>query len=174
MPATKPHAQRIDSEYERAGTASIFLLAEPLSGGRSVRVLPQRTTVDWARAVAGLLTTRDAPAATRILVCDHLNTPTRGAFSEACEPTSARESVRRLAFCSTPTHGSWLNIAENARSAMTRQCVAHRRFGDIETLQRETSAWAKAVTQKQKAVDWPFTIANARTKLRSVYPKIKF
>lgn len=173
-PATKQHAQRIDYEYERAGTASIFMFAEPLSGWRSVRVLPQRTKVDWAREVAGLLTTRYATAAKLILVCDNLNTHTRGAFYEAFKPTSAREYVRRLEFCYTPKHGSWLNIAENELSAMTRQGVAHRRFSDIATLQRETSAWAKDVNQKQKAVDWQFTIANARTKLRSVYPTIKF
>jgi hypothetical protein len=163
MPATKPHAQRIDYEYERAGTASLVMFAEPLSGGRSVRVLPQRTKVDWAREVAGFWTTRDATAAKRILVCDNLHTHTRGAFYEAFEPTRARESVRRLECCDTPKHGSWLHIAANALSAMTRQCVAHRRCGDIETLHRETSAWAKDVNQKQTAIAWQFTVANART-----------
>jgi hypothetical protein len=174
IPATKKHAKRIDYEYERAGTASIFMFAEPLSGWRSVRVLPQRTKVDWAREVARVLTTRYAKAEKLILVCDNLNTHTRGAFYEAFEPTRAREFVRRIEFCYTPKHGSWLNIAENELSAMTRQCVAHRRFGEIENLQRETNAWANDVNRKQKTVDWQFTIENARTKLRSVYPKIKF
>jgi DDE superfamily endonuclease len=174
MPATKQHAKRIDYEYERAGTASIFMFAEPLSGWRRVRVLPQRTKVDWAREVGRLLTTRYAKADKLLLVCDNLNTHTRGAFYEAFEPTRAREFVRRLEFCYTPKHGSWLNIAENELSAMIRQCVAHRRFGEIENLQRETTAWAKDVNRKQKTVDWQFTIENARTKLRSLYPKIKF
>jgi len=120
------------------------------------------------------LTTRDAKAEKLLLVCDNLTTHTRGAFYEAFEPTRAREFVRRIAFCYTPKHGSWLNIAENELSAMTRQCVAHRRFGAIENLQRETDAWANEVNRKQKAVDWQCTIENARTKLRSVYPKIKF
>jgi hypothetical protein len=174
IPATKQHAKRIDYEYERAGTAAIFMFAEPLSGWRSVRVLPQRTKVDGAREVARLLTTRYAQAEKLLLVCDNLNTHTRGAFYEAFEPTSAREFVRRMEFCYTPKHGSWLNIAENELSALTRQCVAHRRFGAIENLQRETTAWANDVNRKQKTVDWQFTIENARTKLRSVYPKIKF
>ena len=106
-------------------------------------------------------------------MCDNLNTRTKGAFYEVFEPERARQLVRRLEFCRTPRHGSWLNIAENERSAMTRQCVNGRRFGDIETLAKETSAWSCDVNHRQKGVDWQMKIDDARTKLASVYPKIK-
>jgi len=120
-----------------------------------------------------LLRTRYASVKKVIMVCDNLNTHTKGAFYEAFEPEKAREIVRRLEFRHTPKHGSWLNIAENELSAMTRQCVSGRRFGDIETLRKETSAWSIDVNGKQKGVDWQMKIDDARTKLTSVYPKIK-
>ncbi|MEO0870318.1 MAG: transposase, partial [Cyanobacteria bacterium J06642_11] len=107
------------------------------------------------------------------LVCDNLNTHTIGAFYEAFEPEQARQLVRRIDFCYTPKHGSWLNIAENELSAMTRQCVNGRRFGDIEMLRAETAAWAHDVNSTQRGVDWQMKIDDARYKLASVYPKIK-
>ncbi len=132
--ATKGHARRIDYEYERAGTAAIFLFAEPLAGWREVAVRERRTKVDWAVEMARLLEGRYATFAKVIVVCDNLNTHTAGAFYEAFEPERARALVRRIGFCYTPKHGSWLNVAENELSSMTRQCVTGRRFGDIETL----------------------------------------
>ena len=108
-----------------------------------------------------------------IVVCDNLNTLTKGAFYEAFEPRRARSLVRRIAFCYTPKHGSWLNIAENELSALTRQCVSDRRFGDIETLRQETEAWSNDVNSTQRGVDWQMKIGDARTKLKSVYPTIK-
>jgi hypothetical protein len=102
-----------------------------------------------------------------------LNTHTIGAFYEAFEPERARQLVRRIEFCYTPKHGSWLNIAENELSSMTRQCVDGRRFGDIETLRDETSAWSTDVNQTQRGVDWQMKIDDARCKRKSVYPKIK-
>ena len=173
IPATKNHPRRVDYEYERAGTASIFMFCEPLSGWRQVTVRERRTKIDWAREVEELLRTRYASAEKVILVCDNLNTHTKGAFYEAFEPEKARQIVRRLDFRHTPKHGSWLNIAENELSAMTRQCVNGRRFGDIETLRKETSAWSCDVNRRQKGVDWQMKIDDARTKLASVYPKIK-
>jgi hypothetical protein len=108
-----------------------------------------------------------------ILVCDNLNTHTKGAFYEAFEPERARSLVRRIEFRNTPKHGSWLNIAENELSSLTRQCVAGRRFPDMETLTRETSAWSIDVNSRQRGVDWQMKVDDARSKLRSVYPKIK-
>lgn len=113
IPATRGHAKRVDFEYERAGTASLFLFCEPLAGVRFVSVRERRTKIDWAWEVGALLRTRYAAAAKVILVCDNLNTHTRGAFYEAFEPEKARAIVRRLEFRPTPKHGSWLNIAEN-------------------------------------------------------------
>ncbi len=174
IPATINHPQRVDYEYERAGTASIFMFTEPLSGWRAVKVRPQRKKIDWALEIEELLRTKYGKAEKIILVCDNLNTHTRGAFYEAFPAEKAREIVKRIEFRYTPKHGSWLNIAENELSAMTRQCLNKRRIGDIVTLQEEVQAWAIAVNDRQKGVEWQFTINDARLKLKSIYPKIKY
>ena len=119
-----------------------------------------------------MLDTRYVECASVTLVCDNLNTHTKGAFYEAFEPEKARAILRRLEFCYTPKHGSWLNIAENELSSMTRQCVKGRRFGLIEALRTETSAWHHHSNARQRGVDWQFKIDDARIKLKSVYPKI--
>ena len=167
---TKNHARRIDYEYERAGTASIFMFTEPLSGWRQVRVREQRTKVDWAIEMEQLLRTRYADAEKAILVCDNLNTHTMGAFYETFPAKQAREIVRRLDFRYTPKHGSWLNIAENELSSLTRQCLTCRRIGEIETLRAETGTWASVSNDNQRGVDWQFQIGDARIKLKSLYP----
>jgi DDE superfamily endonuclease len=171
VPATRDHPRRVDYEYERAGTASIFVFCEPLTGWRQVTVRGRRTKVDWAEEVEALLRARYASAAKVVLVCDNLNTHTKGAFYEAFDPATARSVVRRLEFRHTPRHGSWLNIAENELSSMTRQCVAGRRFGTIEALREETAAWQCYQNGKQRGVDWQFKIDDARRKLKSLYPK---
>ena len=173
IPATAEHAKRVDYEYERAGTANIFMFTEPLAGWREVAVRETKTKVDWAVEMARLLEGRYADCERVILVCDNLNTHTKGAFYEAFEPERARQLVRRIEFRHTPKHGSWLNIAENELSSLTRQCVAGRRFGDIATLVKETSAWSNDVNNTQRGVDWQMKIDDARCKLKSVYPKIK-
>ena len=173
MPATTDHPRRVDYEYERAGTAAIFMFAEPLAGWREVSVRERRTKVDWAVGMAGLPEGRYATYDRVIVVCDNLNTHTAGAFYEAFEPERARALVRRIEFCYTPKHGSWLNVAENELSSMTRQCVTGRRFGDIETLRSETAAWSSDVNSTQRGVDWQMKIDDARCKLKSVYPTIK-
>jgi hypothetical protein len=172
IPATKTHPRRVDYEYERAGTASIFMFCEVLAGWRQVTVRPQRTKIDWAREVADLLRGRYAKAEKVILVCDNLSTHTPGAFYEAFDPATARSLVRRLEFCHTPRHGSWLNVAECELAAMTKQCVASRRFGTIAELQEATRAWQKTINTRQRSVDWQFTIQDARVKLKSLYPKL--
>jgi hypothetical protein len=172
IPATRDHPRRVDYEYERAGTASLFLFCEPLVGWRHVSVQARRTKVDWAAELAALLEGRYAAAEKVILVCDNLNTHTLGAFYEAFPPDRARALVRRLEIRHTPKHGSWLNIAECELSALTRQCVKGRRFGTIEALRAETSAWELRTNAKQRGVDWQMRVEDARIKLKSVYPKI--
>jgi DDE superfamily endonuclease len=167
--ATKESPKRVDYEYERAGTASIFMFTEPLSGWRSVTVRDQRTKSDWATEVAMILKTNYADAEKVTLVCDNLNTHTKGAFYEAFPPEEARAILRRLEFQYTPKHGSWLNIAENELSALTRQCL-DRRLPTLELLQQETAAWAADRNAKQKGVDWQFTMEDARVKLKRLYP----
>ena len=132
--ATRERPCRVDYEYERAGTASVFLFSEPLAGWRQATARARRTKADWALEVAGLLEGRYADCPQVTLVCDNLNTHTKGAFYEVFEPTRARELVRRIEFCYTPKHGSWLNIAENELSSLTRQCLHGRRIGDLGTL----------------------------------------
>lgn len=171
--ATQEHAKRVDYEYERAGTACLFMFSEPLSGWRKISVRPQRTKVDWAFEMEELLRTKYAAAEKVILICDNLNTHTRGAFYEAFPAEKAREIVKRIDFHYTPKHGSWLNISENELSSMTRQCLKNRRIGDIDTLRKQTEAWATATNAKQRGVDWQFTIGDARRKLKSLYPQIK-
>jgi DDE superfamily endonuclease len=172
LPATKDHPRRVDYEYERAGTASLFMFCEPLVGWREVNVQEQRTKVDWAREVAALLEGRYAKAEKVILVCDNLSTHTLGAFYEAFEPERARSLVRRLEIRHTPKHGSWLNIAECELSAMTRQCLAGRRFGEINELRVETTAWHARTNEKQRGVEWQMRVVDARIRLKTVYPKI--
>lgn len=172
--ATKEHPKRVDYEYERAGTACLFMFVEPLLGWRKVKARPQRTKIDWAFEIEELLRTKYANAEKITLVCDNLNTHTRGAFYEAFPVEKAREIIKRIDFCYTPKHGSWLNIAESELSAMTRQCLRNRRIGDIDTLRRQTKEWATKTNTKQRGVDWQFTVGDARRKLKSIYPKIKY
>ncbi|MGH7485827.1 MAG: IS630 family transposase [bacterium] len=173
IPATAQHGKRVDYEYERAGTANIFMFTEPLAGWREVAVRETKTKIDWALEMARLLEGRYADCEKVVLVSDNLNTHTKGAFYEAFEPNRARELVRRIEFRHTPKHGSWLNIAENELSSLTRQCVSGRRFADIQTLRDETSAWSIDVNSNQRGVDWQMKIDDARCKLKSIYPKIK-
>jgi hypothetical protein len=110
IPATENHPERVDYEYKRNGTASIFMFTEPLSGWREAAARPRRTKTDWAVEVARLLEGRYVECEKITLVCDNLNTHTKGAFYEAFSPDRARALVRRIEFCYTPKHGSWLNI----------------------------------------------------------------
>jgi hypothetical protein len=171
--ATRDHPRRVDYEYKRAGVANIFMFTEPLHGWRHVAVREKKTKVDWAIEVASLLEGRYADCEKVLLVCDNLNTHTSGAFYETFEPERARSLVRRIEFHYTPKHGSWLNVAENELSSMTRQCVAGRRIGNVEQLCQETTAWYEDVNQTQRGVEWQMKISDARIKLKSVYPKIK-
>lgn len=172
IPATKHHARRVDYEYERNGTASIFMFAEPLAGWRQATAREHRTKSDWALEVAAHLDGRFAACERITLVCDNLNTHTKGAFYEVFPPEEARQYVRRIEFCYTPKHGSWLNIAENELSCLTSQCLRDRRIGELTELQEEIGAWSIDVTSTQRGVDWQMKIDDARYKLASVYPKI--
>jgi len=171
--ATTKHGSRVDYEYEPNGTASIFMFAAPLSGFRQATARSRRTKTDWASEVAQMLDTRSADCEDVILVCDNLNTHTKGAFYEAFEPARARAYIKRLNFCSTPKHGSWLHVAACELSCLTSQCLRDRRIGALTELQSEIAAWSNKTHAKQRGVDWQFRIENARVKLKRLYPKIK-
>lgn len=171
--ATAKRPRRVDYEYERAGTANIFMFTEPLSGWREATARESKTKIDWALEVARLLEGRYRKCDKVVLVCDNLNTHTKGAFYETFRPARARALVRRIEFCQTPKHGSWLNIAENELSSLTRQCIGGHRIGDLKILRDRIAAWSKDVNKTQRGVDWQMKIDDARCKLKSVYPKIK-
>ncbi len=171
--ATKNHGKRVDYEYERAGTASIFMFVEPLAGFRQATARERRTKIDWALEVAHLLDTRYVDIDLVTLVSDNLNTHTKGAFYETFEPAIARTYVRRLDFVHTPKHGSWLNIAECELSSMTSQCLNGRRVGELEFLQSELKAWYERTNVEKRNVDWKYRVDDARRKLKKIYPKIK-
>lgn len=169
IPAKEGKPERVDYEYERKGTANIFMFTEPLSGFRYVSIRERKTAKDWAEEIKHLLESV-YPEAERIrLVCDNLNTHTIGSLYETFPPQEARRLAVRLEIHYTPKHGSWLNIAENELSALTMQCL-DRRIPDVETLHRQTKAWELRRNESQKGVDWQFTTQDARIKLRSLYP----
>ena len=169
VPAEPGHDRKEDSEYVRHGTCSIFVWVEPLRGWRRVDAQPHRTKIDWARQVHHLLTHDYPDAETVVLVMDNLNTHGIGSLYEAFDPATAFALAQRLEIHHTPRHGSWLNIAEIELSALTRQCL-DRRITDIDTLNTELAAWQHATNTDQRQVDWQFTTADARIKLRHLYP----
>lgn len=162
---------REDYEYERNGTANIFLFTEPLAGKRYVDATERRTSVIWAHQIRELLDVH-YPEAERIqLVMDNLNTHKMASLYEAFEPQEARRLAKRLDIHYTPKHGSWLNIAEIELSALTQQCL-NRRMPDIGTLRKEIIAWEQKRNNQQQGVDWQFTTNDARVKLKRLYPQI--
>ena len=161
-----------DYEYERQGTTNLFMLFEPLAGKRYIETRSHRRTVDWAH-VMKMVSDELYPEAEKIvLVMDNLNTHKLASFYEAFEPEEAHRLSRRFEIHYTPKHGSWLNMAEIELSALARQCLK-RRISDQETLDAETQAWAKARNDEVVKVDWRFTTADARIKLKHLYPKIQ-
>ena len=171
IPMRPGYDRKEDSEYVRRGTCSIFVWAEPLKGRRRVHARPRRTRIDWAHEVERLLTV-DYPDATKVvLVMDNLNTHTLGSLYEAFPPAHARALAERIDIHHTPRHGSWLNIAEIELSRLTRQCL-DRRIGDLEVLNTELAAWQNETNTDQRQVNWHFTTADARTKLRHLYPSV--
>lgn len=172
LPAVPGRAESVDYEYERNGTANLFLFTEPLAGWRRISVRERKTAIDWAEEIRRLLEEDYPDAPTVVLVCDNLNTHKIASLYKAFEPDVARRLVERLEIHHTPKHGSWLNIAENELSALTRQCL-DRRIPDQETLIRETTAWYTHRNGSGKSVDWQFTTDDARTRLKRLYPQTK-
>jgi hypothetical protein len=172
LPAEPGRPERIDYEYERNGTASVFLFTEPLAGWRRTAVHAQRTSVDWAPEIRRLLD-QDYPAAESvILICDNLNTHKIASLYEAFEPEVARRLAQRLEIHPTPKHGSWLNVAEIELSVLSRQCLESR-IPDLDNLTQATTAWHSTRNQSQKSVDWQFTTGDARLRLKRLYPQHK-
>lgn len=160
---------RYDYEYERKGTANIFVQVEPLAGRRHVTVTERRTKLDFAAQMHQLADV-SYPEAERIrVVMDNLNTHRPASLYEAYAPAEARRLLRRLEFHYTPKHASWLNMAEIELSVLTGQCL-QRRIPDRQTLAEETAAWEIARNKEHASIQWRFTVHDARAKLRHLYP----
>jgi transposase len=172
LPVAPGEPARIDYEYERRGTANLFMAFEPLAGKRRVEVTERRTKEDFARFLRRLAD-EWYPSAERItLVVDNLNTHKPSVLYEVFEPAEARRIIGRLEFVYTPKHASWLNMAELELSVLARQCL-DRRLPDQETLAREVAAWEAERNAAAVTVDWHFTTADARVKLKRLYPSIE-
>jgi DDE superfamily endonuclease len=172
LPLRPGTPQRQDHEYERNGTANLFMVFEPLAGTRRVEVTQRRTNQDFARIIRRLVDEWYPAAEKVVLVMDNLSTHSPAALYEAFAPAEARRLVEKLEWHYTPKHGSWLNVAEMELSVLARQCL-DRRIPDLEALHREAAAWAAARNAAVAKVDWQFTTADARVKLKRLYPTIE-
>jgi hypothetical protein len=170
--AERGQPERFDYEYVRNGTANLFMISEPLAGWRAVHVTQRRTAKDFAEVVRWLVEDVYSEAETVVLVMDNLNTHKAASLYEAFPPEQAREIIERLEIHHTPRHGSWLNMAEIELSVLSGQCL-DRRIGDAEELRQEITAWEDDRNARQIGVNWQFTTADARIKLRKLYPVIQ-
>jgi len=171
LPMRRGEPARYDYEYARNGTANMFMLFAPLEGWRHVVVTERRTAIDYAGILKELSDVHFAKADKIVLVQDNLNTHTPASLYEAFAPAEARRLVERFEWHYTPKHGSWLNLAESELAVLSSQSLA-RRIQDIQTLEREVDAWRKRRNIHNAKADWRFTTADARIKLKSLYPAI--
>jgi len=171
LPQSPGQPVRYDYEYRRNGVANLFMMFEPLVGKRQVKVTECRTKKDWAYCIRELADEIYPDADTIVLVMDNLNTHKKASLYEAFEPTEAKRIADKLEIHYTPKHGSWLNMAEIEMSVMARQCLSDR-MDNIGYLQSEAMPWAEKRNAKEAKVDWRFTTADARIKLKRLYPSI--
>jgi len=171
IPAKPARPARHDHEYERNGTANLFMLFAPLAGWRHVEVTDRHTAVDYAAILRDLSDKHFPDAAKIVLVQDNLNTHKPASLYEAFPPAEARRLVERFEWHYTPRHGSWRDMAETELSVLSTQCL-NRRIANKQTLIKEVDAWAISRNQKHAKADWQFTAANARVKLKRLYPVI--
>lgn len=163
-----------DNEYVRNGTCSIFLFTEPLVGWRQAEAKQQRTRTDWAERIKWMLDVQYPDVERVVLVCDNLNTHNIASLYEAFEPEEALRLAKRLEIHHTPKHGSWLDIAEIELSALGNQCLSKRRIDSLEKLNEEIASWNTERNAAQKSVNWQFKTADARIKLKHLYPILNF
>jgi hypothetical protein len=169
LPARPGAPARHDYEYKREGVANLFMISEPLPGWRAVEVTDRRTAKDFAEVLRWLAEDVHPEAERLVLVTDNLNTHDPGCLYEAFEPEKARRIAERLEWHYTPKHGSWLNVAECELAALSGQCL-DRRIGSMARLRQVVEAWTNERNEREVGVDWRFTTADARVKLRRLYP----
>jgi uncharacterized small protein (DUF1192 family) len=170
--AAKPgRAVRYDYEYRRNGTANLFIMFAPLEGWRHVKVTDRHTALDYARVLKELSDTHFPDATKIVLVQDNLNTHRPASLYEAFPPEEARRLVERFEWHYTPKHGSWLDLAESELAVLSSQCL-DRRIPDQQMLKDEVMAWESERNAKHATADWRFTTADARVKLKRLYPAL--
>jgi hypothetical protein len=172
VPIRPGQARRIDYEYERKGTADVFMFTETLRGWRWAPVTERRTRIDWAMKVRDLVDVHYPEVLRILLVMDNLNTHSIASLYEAFQPDEARRLAKKLEIHFTPKPGSWLNVAEIELKALTIQCM-NRRIPTIEILRREVAVWERDRNRKVVGVDWQFTNAKGRIKLKRLHPVIQ-
>lgn len=171
LPVAPGQPARFDYEYAREGVCALFMLNEPLRGWREVVVSDRRTAVDWARVIKDLVDVHYPDAERIVLVQDNLNTHTPASLYEAFPPEEAKRLADKLELHYTPKHGSWLNMAECELSVLSRQCL-DRRMPNKATLTQEVAAWVRDRNAEQATINWRFTTADARIKLKRLYPAV--
>lgn len=171
LPMEPGAPRRVDDKYERLGVRALFMFYDPITGWRRVGSWDSRTRVEWAEEVRRLLE-EDYPDAEYVtLVCDNLNTHDIGSLYTAFDAETAGALRRRLRLVYTPKSGSWLNMAEQELSVLSRQCLGRRRFATAEAMDAAIAAWAADRNARRCGTDWRFTTDDARIKLKSLYPK---
>ncbi len=168
------HTKKYDCEYVRKGSCSIFMFTEPLGQWREAHALARRTCEDWARQMKWLIDEVYSDAEKIILVLDNLNTHTTASFYKIFSPEEAFRLIQKLEIHYTPKHGSWLDIAEIELSALTIQCLSGERIPSLDKLNDILSEWSRKRNSTRKGVSWHFSTADARIKLKHLYPEIKF
>jgi hypothetical protein len=170
IPMKKGQPARFDYEYERNGTANLFMMFAPLEGWRHVKVTDRHTAVDYAHALKDMDDLHFPKAPKIVLVQDNLNTHTKASLYEAFPAAEARRLAERFEFHYTPKHGSWLDMAESELSVVSSQCL-DRRIPDKDTLIAEIAAWEKDRNKHHTKANWQFTTEDARVKLKRLYPQ---
>ena len=169
LPASAGQLERFDYEYKRNGTRNLFVICEPQAGYRHLVITERRTKLDFAEQMRWLVDEKYPEAETIEVVLDNLNTHKAASLYEAFAPAEARRLLRKIRFHYTPKHGSWLNMAEIELSILQGQCLG-RRLGDATTLAAEVAAYEERRNQEKAKIDWRFSLADARTKLKRLYP----
>jgi DDE superfamily endonuclease len=169
LPMKKGQPLRADYEYERNRTANLFMVFAPLEGRRHIQVTDRRTAVDYAHMLKCVADKLFADAGTIVLVQDNLNTHKPASLYEAFAPAEARRLAQRFQWHYTPKHDSWLNITESELGVLSKQCL-DRRIPDQQTLAQEIKAWQYYRIQPHTKANWQFTTADARIKLKHLYP----
>jgi hypothetical protein len=172
VPAAPGQVAHYDYEYVRHGTANLFMIFEPLAGQRDVEVTDRRTKKDYAECLRKIADERYPDATVVVLVQDNLNTHSPASLYEAFEPAEAKRLADRFEFHDTPKHGSWLDMAEIELGILGRQCLAQR-IDNVQALRREVNAWERVRDEAGTRANWQFTTADARIKLRKLYPSIE-